>query len=198
MKNRKTLSTIIVFFVGVVVGFGILYAIGVIVDYPDRGTQLTHNPKIFGDIKVYAYYQSDVGASSDPNIYRTLWMTKDGVPFLSIIQKASGEVSAFHLLNDKKEPVFSMEPLSGSGKWGRAAYRGYNQAGELSGDDYVDIDFDGHFDIKLHGNGKLASVSIFVDESWKEVQHWKGKDTTAAIGERKYIFDPNSGWREDQ
>ena len=156
------------------------------------------NPRTFGDIKVLSREPFGGEGGEGQNIYKTLMMTKDDIPFLTINQNEPGKIDVLVLLNDREEAVLSMKPLAASGKWGQIMYGKSNEAGNLVGDVFVDIDFDGQFDVKhvMDDNGKRLSVSIFIDGSWQEVDRCSVKEMRADIGQTRYTFDPNSGWRK--
>ena len=88
-----------------------------------------------------------------------------------------------------------MEFLNTPGKWGQANYSGRVGVGDF----LVDINFDGRFDVKYvkDDNGKIISANIFINDKWQRVNNCRAKDMTAILGETKYIFDPNSGWRKE-
>lgn len=197
MKKKETFRTIILLLIGIFIGFAIVLFIGAIGSYVYPVTTLTW-PKKFGDIIIWAKKPPNVEGTADPNVYKMLWMKKNDIPFLMITQNEAGRNTDLFIFNDKKHPVFSLESLDTPSKWGQARYCGDNQAGKIVGDVFVDIDFDGRFDVKYvkDSDGKYASVSIFVDGSWQRVNHCNAKDMTAILGETKYTFDPNSGWRK--
>jgi hypothetical protein len=204
MKNRRILSTIITFLIGVLVGFGIAVLIGLITTYVDPCTLLTNHPKICGDIKVWVQKpQVNEDANVPTWLYqeqsKELWMTKDNVPFLMISQNEAGKTTALHILDKNKwEPVFFMTPLNIPGKWGQATYSKPGKFGKPIGNVLVDIDFDGCFDFKVvaDANGNCISRYIFIDGSWKQVDQANIKNMKAQIGETTYIFDFNSGWKQ--
>ena len=195
MRKRKTLSTIIILLVGIVVGFTVAVLIGTYFNYRDPYTLLRGHPKRFGDIKIVALKPLDF--EEDEDVDKVLMMTKDDVPFLVISQNESGKVSDLTLLRDRDTPVFRMKPLSTQGKWGQAIYSGSNEAGKAVGDVLIDIDFDGRFDFRLvlDSEGERISRSIFIDGSWQSVNYCNPDEMIATLGQTKYIFDPNSGWQ---
>ena len=205
MKNQRASSTVIVFFIGIATGIAVILLIGLILSHT-LGTELTSHPKTFGDIKIVVQkYKEPKGLEVPEGLLqehaKELWMTKDDIPFLLITQDKAGKVNSLYLVKSNKRPVFWMEPLSSSGKWGNAMYSCVRLTEKPVGDAFKDIDFDGRFDFKLtcaaDGNG--ISRFIFVDESWQKIDDYSSNEMGARIGETKYTFDPNAGcWQKDQ
>jgi hypothetical protein len=195
MINRKIVYSIITFLAGVFVGMAIALLAGAILYYIDPGTELTNRPRAFGDIKISAQKPPDVRSFKEMGVHRTLCMTKNYNLFLIITQNEAGENIDLSLVDNTKYPIFTMEFLNTPGKWGNANYAGRNRVGDL----FFDIDFDGHFDVKygMDDSGKIISANIFINDKWQRVNNCRAKDRTAILGETKYIFDANSGWRED-
>ncbi len=205
MENPKCLSNVLILFIGIIIGIAIPIAIGAIFRYAYPDTELTGQPKIFGDIKIYVQnkYPEDIEIPEGllPEWTKALLMTKDEVPFLLITQDKAGKVSSLFLVKRKYRPVFWMDSLSSPGKWGNATYSCVGLKEKPSGDTFTDIDFDGRFDFKLtranDGNG--ISCSIFVDEHWQKIDRFSTKEMEASIGETRYTFDPNIGcWQIDE
>jgi len=194
MEKRRTLSTIVILFIGIVIGFAIVLLIGAIGSYVHPVTSLTW-PKKFGDIKIFSHKPLAVEGTIAQDIDEMLVMAKNNTPFLVIFKNKAGKITRLDLLNDKERPVFSIEPLGAPDKWGKAAYRGYNEAGELAGDDFEDINFDGHFDIRhiFDDTGKKVSRYIYIDQDWKKVDRCDFKKAIADT--TTYVFDFNDGWR---
>jgi hypothetical protein len=199
-ENRKTLSTIIILLIGILIGFAISLSIGAILSYIDPGTRLK-KPKTFGDIKVWAGRPTDVGCAPNPDIDEMLVMEKDGVPFLEIHKNKADQISGLYLIkNTTNEPIFFMEPLKARGKWGCATYSKGSGTGHAVGDALMDIDFDGRFDFKmvLDDKGKLVSRSIYIDGAWQEVDRANVDRMKAIMGQTWYTFDPNTGcWQPE-
>ncbi len=191
-KGKLSLGIVVSFFAGIVVGIVICLAIGAILCYIEPGVDLTDSPGTFGDIKVRAKKPSDVEEIlTELGIHRTLLMTKNKDLLLMVTQNEAGENIDLSLFDNTEYPIFKIEFLNTLGKWGLAGYAGRNK-----GDFFVDIDFDGHFDVKYvsDDNGKIISANIFINDKWQWVNNCRANERTAILGETKYIFDPNSGW----
>lgn len=204
MKKGKILFAVIVLLIGIVIGIAISLSTGAILSCKYHSTMLTSRHKTFGDIKIWAQKplvaeDVDVPSGFYQEAHKLLWMTKNDVPFLMISQNEAAKTTGLYLLKNKDEPILCLEPLGPPGRWGRAKYSGGNGTGKPVGDVFVDIDFDGHFDFKLvfDSDGKRISRSMFVDGSWQKVDRCSIKNMKVAIGEKIYIFDPNSGWRKE-
>lgn len=202
-KRKRTLSTIKLLLVGIVIGIAITLLFGAIVSYLE-GDDLLMEPKTFGSIKIWAQKPKVAKDAEVPKGFyqedaKELWMTKDDIPFLLITQNEAGKISHLYLLKNKNQPVLFMDPLSSPGKWGYATYSGADLTGKPVGDVFRDIDFDGHFDFKLalDSAGKRISRSIFINGSWQEVSSCSVREKRAAIGQTRYTFDPNSGWQRE-
>jgi len=192
MRGRKGLSHVIIVFIGIAIGIGISLLAGQFLCYADSGTLLSSRPRKFGDIKVLATENH-----KNQNVYKTLMMSKNDFPFLAINQNEPDKIDVLVLLNDKEKAVLSMKPLDTPGRWGQVMYGRSNEAGKLMGDVFVDIDFDGQFDVKhvMDDKGERVSAFILINDVWQEVSSFSIKDMKAGSGEKTYIFDSNTGWR---
>lgn len=204
MKDRNIKSLIISFLIGVLVCFSITVTIGAIAIYLDPGTLLTNKPKTFGDIKVWSQQPVIPEGIEIPNgfykdVHKMLWMTKNDVPFLMITQNEAGKISGLCLLRSKDKPVLTMNPLSSPGKWGQATYCKSGGIGHPLGDAFVDIDFDGSFDLKINldDGGNLISRFILIDGSWQQIDNVNTKVGRAMKGQTSYVFEPEFGWRRE-
>lgn len=204
MKKRK--SIMIAFFAGVIVGIVIVFALGAIAYYLDPGTSLTADPKTFGDIKVWTQKPIPAEGVEAPvdiaqELHRQLWMTKDDVPFLMISQGKAGQITCLFLLRGPEEAVLSLDPSDTPGKWCNAVYSRSTEAGHPIGDVYVDINFDGSFDLKVivDQKGNRVSRSMFIDGTWIQIDSYRREENRVVLGRRTYLFDPNSGlWQEER
>ena len=200
----KSMRVIGVFFLGTVIGIIGLFAVGVIMVHLGYATELTSRHKTFGDIEIWA--QKPVipkGEEVPVDFYHKadeiLWMTKDDAPFLMIAKDINGKISGMYLLKNKDEPVLTLEPSNFPRKWGKASYSNCRK-GKPVGDVFIDIDFDGCFDIKVvtDSSGNRISRFIFINNNWQIVDHLSLDKMKAGVGETKFLFDPNSGfWLED-
>lgn len=197
MKSQRGLSTIKLLAVGIFIGFAIIILLGFILSYyVDPGTMLTGDPKTFGDIKVWVYQPVDVESNAGQDVSKMMFMTKSNALFLSVRMNKAGEIAHLSLLDEKKRVCFTMKASAEPDKWERAIY-----AGNSNGDDYtigemfVDINFDGHFDVKhvFDDTGKKVSMSIYIDGIWKQVDRCNNRK--AISGQTAYVFDKNSGWQ---
>jgi hypothetical protein len=201
MKNKMVSYTIIIFLVGIVAGFFIVFSIGAIASYLEPRTLLTGRPKIFGDIKILsqkARIAEDVEIPKGllPEYSQALWMTKDNIPFLLITQDKTGKASSLFIV--KKDgcirPVFWMKPSSSPGKWCNAMYSCVRLTEKPCGEAFKDFDFDGRFDFKLAADGNGISRFISVDGSWQKIEHYDANKMEASIGKTRYVFDTNTGY----
>lgn len=192
------------FFVGMITVTLIFFAVGIIMVRLGYAKELTSMHKTFGDIEIWAQKPiipegEEVPVDFHQKTDRILWMTKDGAPFLMIAKDMNDRISGMYLLKNKDEPVMTLEPSNFPGKWGKASYSNCRK-GKPVGDVFIDINFNGCFDVKVvtDGNGNRVSRSIFINNNWQLVDHLSVEKMKAAIGETEYVFDPNAGcWLED-
>lgn len=152
MEKRSGLSTIFVLLIGIAIGIAITILFGMILYYIE-GETLSTEPKTFGDIKVWAAKVSGV----KKDVSKMMFMAKADTPFLSVRMDKAGKVAHLSLLDEKERVCFTMTASTEPNKWKRIIYGGYNEAGIPSGEMFVDINFDGHFDIRnvLDDSGQL-------------------------------------------
>jgi len=165
MENRSGSSTIFVFLIGIAIGVAITILFGMILYYIE-GETLSIEPKTFGDIKVWATKVSGV-----KDVSKMMFMAKADTPFLSVHMDKVGKVAHLSLLDEKERVCFTMTASTEPSKWEHIIYGGYNEAGIQSGEMFVDINFDGHFDTRnvLDGSGKKVSRYIYIDQIWQQV-----------------------------
>jgi len=122
-------------------------------------------------------------------------MSKSGIPFLTVYQDKDGNVAQLCIIDEKENILFSMAPTTEPGKWKRVTYCGYNEMGNMNGEFFLDINFDGRFDTKhvLNDAGEKISTYIFIDRIWKQVDSANTK--IAISGQTTYVFDNDSGWK---
>jgi len=204
MSKKKT-SSLMILLAGIVIGFVILLSIGAILSWIDPGTELTGHFKTFGDIKVSAQKSLVVEDENIPEefyqeAHKVLLMTKDAIPFLMIHQDKEGKISNLYLLRGNYIPVLTLEPSKTPGKWVLASYGVSDGTGKPIGDTFIDIDFNGSFDFKIFTDdtGNLLSRSIFLDGVWQEADKCNIEAKRVAIGQSRYVFDPNFGWRLEE
>ena len=189
------------FFLGMIIGAIVLFVLNIYLGY-DR--ELTARHRTFGDIEVWVQKPIISEGEEIPGFYqkdgKELWMTKDGTPFLMMLKDANDKIRVLFLLKNMGEPVVTLEPLDVPGKWGKAFYIDQKK-GKPVGDMFVDLDFDGRFDVKAvtDSNESRVSRSIFINNDWQSVDYFSREEMKASVGSTKYLFDPNSGcWLEDR
>lgn len=192
-----------VFPLGMVTGVILIFVIAAIMVHFGYAVELTTLHKTFGDIEVWAQKPIISEGEEVPGFYqkdgKELWMTKDGKPFLMIIKDVNDKIRVLFLLKNEDEHVLTLEPLDVPGKWGKAMYTNLRK-GKPVGDMFVDLDFDGRFDVKAvtDSNGSRVSHSIFINNNWQIDDYFSLEEMKARVGGTKYLFDPNSGcWLED-
>lgn len=194
MQKRRVLIFCLGLLAGIAIGFGIAVLIGAIARYRDSGTPFA-GPKTFGEVKVaVADMSNDANGNSD-NISHMMLITRAGTPFLGIDIDGTGRVKAVSVVGEEKTVIFTMNAREGLAGWEKAIYGGRrNAAKHTVGEMYIDINFDGQFDIKslFDDNGQKICRYIYLGGTWREVNRYTDKN--AVFGEKLYIFDPNSGW----
>jgi hypothetical protein len=180
------------------IGIGVIFTCLCVQYLALFGTRLTSNPKVFGDVKIWAQKPNVVSNEQVPEGFfqkcaEELCMTKHDKPFLRIGRNENEEIGALYLVKDACSPVLFMTSAE-NGKWKDATYS-KDVGGRPVGDIFVDIDFDGQFDVKLVVNqeSKCVSRSIRIDDSWHEVDKLNREQRIAKINETIYCFDPNIG-----
>jgi hypothetical protein len=190
-KSTKK-SKLLLFFVGIFVGFIITLMFGWLMSYIDPSfLELTSSPRSFGSINISV-------VSDEPDSIKMLLMTKDDIPFFAIDADKSGEIKGLSLIKDGKGALsFTLRPSDVPGKWERAIYANENKNGKFNGEMYVDINFDGQFDVKhvFDDNGQKVSCHIYTQGIWTQVD--SGDLSNALSGQTEYHFDPNLGWQEN-
>ncbi len=194
MEKRRTLSTIIIFSLGFVVGVAVLILIGAIGSYIHPVTSLTW-PKKFGDIKIWVDEPTDCENTSELDVSKMMFMAKRGIPFLTVGMNKSGKVAHFSLLGESERLILTMTASAEPGRWERLIYSGKDKNDRIGGEMFIDVNFDGHFDIRhiFDDTGKKVSRYIYIDQDWKKVDRC---DVKKAIADTTtYVFDFNDGWR---
>ena len=89
------------------------------------------------------------------------------------------------------------------GKWAPLLYMGTHSEDDPNIQTYIDIDFDGQFDVRGHYKPKLADYWrierpwIFAEGQWRQVASWIGREharTRDGQPSQEYVFEPNDGW----
>jgi hypothetical protein len=155
--------------------------------------QSTENPRImkFGDITISALVPSDAN-----DMYaEELTLTKNDRPFLWASRNSLDEVHNLFLIDGPHNFILSLEASKELGEWKYASYGSF----DLKSEQYIDINFDGQFDIKmvLDKDGEILSRHIYYEGVWKQIeisqQHHK-----AVSGTDIFTFDNAYGWRLDK
>jgi hypothetical protein len=185
---------VLYFSIGFIACFVVLFSIAGILDYRDPYTTLRGFPKKFGDIKIAALKPADLRENED--IDEILMMTKDDIPFFYASANKSGKVTEVAILGAEKQIRFAMFTSESPSGWERAMYS-CDRDNYTIGEEYIDFNFDGQFDAKSFYNDKGIEIRkyIYIDNDWKLVDSTKGKGVR--VGGAKYVFDPNTGWRQD-
>lgn len=183
---------------GIIIGIVLVLLFGAVLSYLKPAT-LIEQPKKFGDIRIWVERYPEVmpPVQSDA-VSEMLFMAKSGKLFLSIRMRQDGDIVSMSLLNGQGHVCFTVRASEEVGFWEQAIYVGSNDEGIEPEDMFVDIDFDGHFDIRnvFDGSGNKIAMYIYVDGMWKTVSRY---NFSRAIGEENvYIFNRQEGWREEK
>jgi len=120
-------------------------------------------------------------------------MKKDGRLFLSVKKNTLGKLNDLMLSNGRDNIVLNLKPSQKPGRW-ISAYYGAN---DITGESYIDLNFDGHFNIKsiLDAQGKMQR-SIYFQHKWKQIDRFE--HNKAISGSDTFVFDMNSGWQSEK
>jgi len=187
-------TKILYFSVGFITCFVGFFSIAGFLHYKYPYTTLKGTPKKFGDIKIVAFNPADLQEDEDSD--EVLMMTKNNIPFFYASTNESGKVTEIAVLGLEKQVRFNMFASESPSGWERAMYS-CDRNNYTTGEQYVDINFDGQFDAKgfYDDKGRRLAKYIHVDNDWKLVESTKSKGVT--VDGIKYVFDSNSGWRQD-
>jgi hypothetical protein len=185
MRSRALLAGIAI---GVPIGCLVaLAAVGLI--------QESEHPRTmtFGNVEVNALF---LEKDNDPE-KEYLLLRKDGKAFLWAARTIGGEVTEACLTNGPDQILLTLKSSSKRVEWVSAQY-GRRLNGTNTGTFYRDIDFDGHFDVRLGYNddGRVVSREIDRNGIWVTVNRLKEREANA--GADVYTFQPHSGWRRGQ
>jgi len=149
----------------------------------------------FGNIQIFTKKDKGTDKYEGSNI-ETLYLAKDGIPFLSIFRvENSPNIKYVAGLVEYNTARFFMAPSEEKGKWKRFAYYKCKEKDITVGEEYLDGNFDGQFDIKyIHDDsGQIISEQIYYEHTWLEVTNMhKGK---AISDQKEYVFDRLLGWQ---
>jgi len=192
VKKRRTIITLIV---GILIGLGLVVLSGGILSYVHPETELTGFPKTYGDIKIWCAEIDDVTVRDGHDVSNMMYMAKDNISFLAVDMDKEGKVRSLSLLDEQGDILFTVEASPEPGKWEKAIYAGSNGTDHTTGEMYMDINFDGHFDAKhiFDDTGEKVAGYIYIDKKWVEVgERGFWDDGTEKDG---YIFNKDSGWQ---
>lgn len=189
--QKKELIRNLMYFLSGVITIVIVLVVAFVLDTKDGKVIPLNIPRFFGDIKVWVE-RAPANQEKDYNISKAIYMAKDGKPFFIIDMNNAGKIISLSLL-EGESIRFTMTASDEPGKWERGIYGG-DGYGYTTGESYVDINFDGHFDVKhvFDNAGKKIASEIYVDGIWQRVD--SGNLQKAISGQTTYIFDPNLGW----
>jgi hypothetical protein len=194
MEKRKIVCCLISFLAGIVISF-IVLIIAFIADTHAGKTVPLSTPRFFGDIKIWVE-KAPANQEENYDVSEVMYLAKAGKPFLMVDMNKDGKVVSLSLL-EGEAMRFTIKASDKPGKWENGIYGGGGY-GYTTGEGYVDINFDGHFDIKniFDDTGRKVSRSIYVNGVWQQVD--RCDFTKALSGQINYAFDPNSGcWRQE-
>lgn len=193
--NKQKTSSLMILLAGIVIGIVISLSIGAILSWIDTGTALTGFPKTYGDIKIWCAEIDDVTVRDGHDVSNMMYMAKDNISFLAVDMDKEGEVRSLSLLDEQGDILFTVEASPEPGKWEKAIYAGSNGTDHTTGEMYMDINFDGHFDAKhiFDDTGEKVAGYIYIDKKWVKVgERGFWDDGTEKDG---YIFNKDSGWK---
>lgn len=189
--KKPYLAYFLMFAIGCVAGFSILLLIGVLCDTA-LGLRI---PRAFGNISIFEKTDT-VTLEETIRQVETVWLAKEGVPFLGLVRYRGDEAVFGLVMIDKNEKILLyMKPSPKPGQWAILTYSGHNKNGITTGEEYVDMNCDGHFDMKLvhDSDGNIMYREIYVDTKWVRVDSVKKRVATS--GEEKYFFEEHAGWK---
>ena len=166
------------FFMGI--PFGCLLIIGIM-------GVISNDPRImsFGNIKIYKSVPSD----ADDAFSEDLIMKKDDRVFFYASRNSLGEVNVLNLRNGMNGPILSLNASKKQGEW---TYSHYGKP-DGTGEDYIDLNFDGQFDIKCVLNNSEVHRYIYFEKKWKQTDYIENNKVTA--GSETFIFNDVTGWQ---
>jgi len=191
--QKKGLIRNLIYFLSGIIASVIILVVAFMLDTKDGEVIPLNTPRFFGDIKVWVE-RASANQEENYNISKAMYMAKDGKPFLVVDMNNAGKVVGLSLL-EGESIRFTMTASEEPGKWERGIYGGGGY-GYTTGESYVDINFDGHFDVKhiFDNSGRKIASEICVNGTWQQVEH--GNLQKAVSDQATYIFDTDSGWRK--
>jgi len=188
--ESRILRRMFVVLIGILFGFpiGCLVTLGIM----GLVQQSTAYPEVmkFGDFTICAIKHND----ANDHFAADLMISKDGRPFLWAEKNKSGEVTNLSLADGAEHVILTLKTSHLPGKWIFSRYG----SPDLIGESYVDIDFNGRFDIKAitDSNGKVLSRYIYFQGFWKKIDHFQKQK--AFVGSDTFTFYSNLGWQLDE
>jgi hypothetical protein len=189
MEMKVKFSSILLFFFGIVVGIVICICVifAIVLNDIDPYIHLWR-PKKFADITISPFKPEGNDTTE------SLTMKKGGKNFFYAWMDKTGKVTNIAIADQNDAVRFTMTVSEENGKWGNAMYFCDKPGNLITGEKYIDINFDGQFDLKkiFDSAGNLKSEFVYVDKAWKQVDRCNEKE--AMVGRTTYIFDANHGW----
>jgi hypothetical protein len=197
MKLSRLLRILIIFICGFIAGVAASFLfLAIMIEFTrDTPRNIIKNQAYkYGYIQIWKQPPFLPDGTTVEGVSTMLMMAKDGEPFLSIHPGPENDkIYHLSLLAEDMRVYSTMTSSSEHGKWERLVYAGGSKD-LTTGISFLDIDCDGHFDIKntFNENGEKVLVEIYIDNSWVEVDRCNYE--RARSENTIYIFDPNSGW----
>jgi len=160
--------------------------------------QSIKNPRImkFGDITISAEIPSD----ANDTYAEELTLKKNDKIFLYAFRNSLNKVPRLSLADGDHGIILMLYASKETGKWNNVCY----STPDMIGDEYIDIDFDGKFDIKVSfgNNSEVLSSHINYNGVWKKIdglleQHNVGRPRNAISGSDIFTYHKDSGWQLD-
>ena len=174
--------------VGFIIGIFIILFLGYLVSKSSSNNLHVNKPIIFGNLTIRAVENT----IPNDNIVKCLNIMKDGQIFFYAELDVNNKINNIALVSSNNDIRFSMASSREPGRWKNAMYS-YDKDNKTIGDEYIDTNFDGRFDVKLtfDANGNRKSVYISLNDQWEKVDSIKGGK--AIINGQTYIFT-DSQW----
>jgi hypothetical protein len=143
----------------------------------------------FGNVEIQVGSRADTGSAG---IAEELLMSRDGVPFLYLGKDAKGKVADLALTRGPEKLILTLKAASQPGQWEEATY---SYGRQRPSEQYVDLDFDGRFDIMTFSdpNGRPEAGYLYYDKAWQRID--QSREGRFLVGPRVFTFEPNVGWR---
>lgn len=189
MISEKFTSKAMIFGSGVIIGIALTIIIGFLVGEYSYTDLPINVPRTFGNIRICAIENTD----PENGITKSLIMKKDGLSFFYAELDKNNKVNNVAIVSPNNDVRFSMVSSTETGGWKNATYT-YDKDHKTIGDEYIDFNFDGCFDIKevFDSNGNKKSIFIPLGGQWVEVSRMKGG--RAFVNGQSYVYTDISGW----